>query len=97
MPYTCGTSQIAPRLTYKLEIFGHFGCFLCAAVITCTDPGAPSNGRRQGTDFSIGGEVFYQCDFGYILEGDVRRQCEQDGEWSGDLPACESKLRNNDL
>ena len=61
------------------------------AVVSCANPGSPANGRRQGNDFSFGKRVTYVCNRGYVLEGDERRTCGKDGEWTGDLPSCESK------
>ena len=35
----------------------------------------------------------YSCNVGYELIGDVLRQCQGDGEWSGEEPTCQSKGR----
>ena len=60
------------------------------AVVTCGDPGTPSNGQRQLSGQNFGTEVTYTCDEGYELEGSRRRTCEARGEWSGELPQCKS-------
>ena len=63
------------------------------AVVTCGDPGTPSNGQRELSDQNFGTEVVYTCDEGYELEGSQRRICQASGEWSGQLPQCRSKCR----
>ena len=77
----------------------HLACFVLRAssttppaVVTCGDPGTPSNGQRQLSGQNFGTEVTYTCDEGYELEGSQRRTCEARGEWSGELPQCKSKL-----
>ena len=61
------------------------------AVVTCGDPGTPSNGQRQLSDQNFGTEVNYTCSEGHELEGSQRRTCQARGEWSGQLPQCKSK------
>ena len=38
----------------------------------------------------------YSCNVGYELIGDVLRQCQGDGEWSGEEPTCQSKEDDTD-
>ena len=35
----------------------------------------------------------YTCDEGYILNGVTQRICDEDTQWSEDVPLCQSKLR----
>eukprot|EP00117_Sycon_ciliatum_P031397 scpid3721/ scgid0121/ Sushi, von Willebrand factor type A, EGF and pentraxin domain-containing protein 1; CCP module-containing protein 22; Polydom; Selectin-like osteoblast-derived protein; Serologically defined breast cancer antigen NY-BR-38 len=57
-------------------------------LVTCRDPGMPTNGQRSGGDFGVGRIVQYRCDAGYNLEGPPVRVCQADGQWSGSLPTC---------
>ena len=66
-------------------------CRFWFTVISCSNPGVPANGRREGDDFSFGSRVTYSCEVGFVLDGDRARLCGQDGKWIGDLPACQSK------
>ena len=36
--------------------------------------------------------VRYSCDVGYELLGSQERTCQSSGEWSGQLPTCQSEL-----
>ena len=42
--------------------------------------------------FYPGEEVTYSCQPGYVLTGSEGRQCQEDGSWSGVLPACKENL-----
>lgn len=63
-------------------------------VITCGDPGIPANGLRFGDDITVGQNVTFVCQPGYVMtEGDstVTRTCTNNGTWSGTMPACRGK------
>eukprot|EP00117_Sycon_ciliatum_P036248 scpid11835/ scgid3889/ Sushi, von Willebrand factor type A, EGF and pentraxin domain-containing protein 1 len=57
-------------------------------VITCGDPGTPSNGIRNGDVFTYNAEVSYSCVPGYSLDGTRSRTCLATGMWSRSLPTC---------
>uniref|UniRef100_A0A8D3CAD4 CUB and Sushi multiple domains 3a n=1 Tax=Scophthalmus maximus TaxID=52904 RepID=A0A8D3CAD4_SCOMX len=60
-------------------------------MITCGDPGIPANGLRFGDDITVGQNVTFVCQPGYVMtEGDstVTRTCTNNGTWSGTMPAC---------
>lgn len=59
-------------------------------VISCGDPGVPGSGFRNGDGFTIGQNVTYSCQPGYVMEnGSVAtRTCTHNGTWSGVLPTC---------
>ena len=54
----------------------------------CGDPGAPQNGRVDVSSTSIGSTAQYVCTEGYTLRGLKSRLCQQNGDWSGDVPEC---------
>ena len=67
-------------------------------VVTCPDP-TPANGTgrvlyktqeppNDGT-FYENTLLFFQCDKGYTLKGNVLSYCFEDGQWSPTPPICE--------
>ncbi|XP_050987326.1 CUB and sushi domain-containing protein 3 isoform X1 [Labeo rohita] len=61
-------------------------------LISCGEPGVPANGLRFGEDFTIGQNVTYSCQPGYVMENGsfVIRTCTHNGTWSGTLPTCQA-------
>ena len=60
-------------------------------VVSCGDPGTPTNGVRYGDTFTYQSRVVLECDPQYRLVGDLIRTCQVDGAWSGTQPTCERK------
>ena len=55
----------------------------------------PTNGRLDITPSTTAPGGFmarYFCDAGHNREGDVTRECQEDGSWTGSDPTCERKL-----
>ena len=75
----------------KLSNFMIFLSFFFFVAVSCSNPGTPANGHRQGDDFSYGSQVTYSCDDRFVLDGDMRRSCQQNGVWTGRQPSCLSK------
>lgn len=57
-------------------------------MISCGDPGIPVNGFRLGENFTFRSIVHFRCNDSYELSGNERRECRQDGRWSGFTPRC---------
>uniref|UniRef100_A0A672ZAZ8 CUB and Sushi multiple domains 3a n=1 Tax=Sphaeramia orbicularis TaxID=375764 RepID=A0A672ZAZ8_9TELE len=55
---------------------------------SCGDPGIPSHGSREQTDFRIRSKVYFSCSEGYDLIGSAERMCFPNGTWSGTQPFC---------
>ena len=66
--------------------------FFVWPVIDCEDPGTPSNGIRNGSVFTFGGTIRYECSEGYQLSGSSNRTCQATGKWSGDQAVCKGKI-----
>ena len=52
------------------------------------DVGTVKYGTRQGSGFSYGNSVSFNCNSGYALVGTAQRLCQQSGVWSGEQPRC---------
>ena len=63
-------------------------------AVNCGDPGTPSHGSREPDPVltELSHVVRYSCDEGYELLGSLGRTCQVNGEWSGELPTCQSEL-----
>ncbi|TRY64581.1 hypothetical protein DNTS_003136, partial [Danionella cerebrum] len=61
----------------------------------CPDPGEPENGKRIGTDYSIGATVHFICDGDHVLQGSKSITCQRVAEvfaaWSDHRPVCRVK------
>ncbi|KAG7229418.1 hypothetical protein INR49_012809, partial [Caranx melampygus] len=61
-------------------------------MITCGDPGIPANGLRFSDDITVGQNVTFACQPGYVMIGGdsaVTRTCTNNGTWSGTMPVCQ--------
>ena len=52
----------------------------------------PGNGVVTINGRTFGSTATYQCNEGFNLIGDMQRMCQNNGEWSGNEPICESQL-----
>ena len=58
----------------------------------CEDLPNITNGQVVLTGRFVNAIATYSCNPGYILEGNKRRVCQRNGQWSGSVPSCRSKL-----
>uniref|UniRef100_A0A7N8X6D6 Complement factor B-like n=1 Tax=Mastacembelus armatus TaxID=205130 RepID=A0A7N8X6D6_9TELE len=58
---------------------------------TCPDPGVPAGASREGNIFGIDDTVKYQCGSSLFLVGSNERVCQENGQWTGQEPACYCK------
>ncbi|NXB58859.1 CSMD3 protein, partial [Struthidea cinerea] len=67
----------------------------------CPDPGEPENGKRIGSDFSLGATVQFSCDEDYVLQGSKSITCQRIVEvfaaWSDHRPVCKVKTCGSNL
>ena len=59
---------------------------------TCSDPGAPQNSRRIGSDFRHGKTIKFLCLHGFTLRGVSSITCNG-GRWSSENPVCSGNQR----
>ncbi|XP_013858624.1 complement factor B [Austrofundulus limnaeus] len=54
----------------------------------CADPGIPPGASRTGNLFGIDDKVHYRCTGNLFLVGSKERTCQENGQWTGQEPAC---------
>lgn len=55
---------------------------------SCGDPGTPLYGIREGDSFSNGGILRFECQFGFELIGEKTISCQDNNQWSANIPIC---------
>ncbi|KAM4028719.1 CUB and sushi domain-containing protein 3 isoform 7-T7 [Anomaloglossus baeobatrachus] len=67
----------------------------------CPDPGEPENGKRIGSNFSLGATVLFSCDEDYVLQGEKKITCQRIADvfaaWSDHRPVCKVKTCGSNL
>ena len=77
-------------ITYNYKE-SRWNCVFPAAVSCGPAPKAPENGHQSGSGTTFGSRVTYTCNQGYYLQGDNRRTCMANGQWSGVTTRCTRK------
>lgn len=87
----------APRRSHSLVVNGHRlvtrGAGSTITIPSCADPGAPENGVKRGTRYTVGSELVFACKERFLLIGSEALQCRYGGErnehrWNTSLPQC---------
>lgn len=65
--------------------------FVTTAGDVCADPGIPAGASRTGNMFGVDDTVKYSCNGGLFLVGSSERVCQENGQWTGNEPACYCK------
>uniref|UniRef100_A0AAX7TAX1 CUB and Sushi multiple domains 3a n=1 Tax=Astatotilapia calliptera TaxID=8154 RepID=A0AAX7TAX1_ASTCA len=92
--YSClGGRQLKGESSRTCQLNGMWSAPMpfCSGDTTgsCGDPGIPSHGSREQTDFRIRSKVYFSCSEGYELIGSSERMmCTQNGTWNGNMPLC---------
>uniref|UniRef100_A0AAY4CUY3 CUB and Sushi multiple domains 3a n=1 Tax=Denticeps clupeoides TaxID=299321 RepID=A0AAY4CUY3_9TELE len=55
---------------------------------SCGDPGTPLYGIREGDGFSNGDVLRFECQFGFELIGEKMITCQDNNQWSANVPMC---------
>ena len=66
-------------------------------VVSCGSLSSPTNGSVTITEVTFGALANFTCDEGFNLIGSSSRQCQANGNWSGNDTSCESMLKNSDF
>lgn len=61
---------------------------------SCGDPGTPLYGIREGENFSNGGILRFECQFGFELIGERTISCQDNNQWSANIPICICEYEN---
>ena len=59
-----------------------------SAAVLCPVLGDIANGAVTVTSRTVGSRATYTCNDGYRLQGDRQRECQRNGQWSGQEPVC---------
>lgn len=46
---------------------------------------------------TLGSKAMYTCNIGFMLEGDMTRICQSNGQWSGEAPTCECEYAGSHI
>uniref|UniRef100_A0A8C9TQI4 CUB and Sushi multiple domains 3 n=1 Tax=Scleropages formosus TaxID=113540 RepID=A0A8C9TQI4_SCLFO len=89
--YSCtGGRELKGQASRTCQLNGHWSAPMpyCSGDSsgTCGDPGTPSHGTREDSDFKIRSKVRFSCNIGYTLYGSAERMCFANGTWSGRQP-----------
>uniref|UniRef100_A0A8C6YAA3 CUB and Sushi multiple domains 3 n=1 Tax=Naja naja TaxID=35670 RepID=A0A8C6YAA3_NAJNA len=55
---------------------------------SCGDPGTPLYGIREGDGFSNHDVLRFECQFGFELIGEKTIVCQENNQWSANIPIC---------
>ncbi|KAM8966399.1 CUB and sushi domain-containing protein 3 [Pelodytes ibericus] len=93
--YSCmGRRTLLGHSTRTCQLNGQWSGSLphCSgdAVGSCGDPGIPSHGSREGTEFRTRSTMRYSCETGYIIHGSEERTCLSNATWTGRQPECKA-------
>ncbi|KAM8929375.1 inactive serine protease PAMR1 isoform 3-T3 [Lycaon pictus] len=95
-----GTCLLDKTGSYKCACLAGYTGQHCENLLeesNCSDPGGPVNGYKKitggpglinGRHAKIGTIVTFFCNNSYVLSGNEKRTCQQNGEWSGKQPIC---------
>ncbi|XP_045583570.2 sushi, von Willebrand factor type A, EGF and pentraxin domain-containing protein 1 isoform X3 [Procambarus clarkii] len=58
------------------------------AIVNCTKPRGPSNGKVRLSGLFFGSYANVVCDPGYTLDGENKLMCDATGKWDKEMPYC---------
>ena len=56
--------------------------------VKCPRVQAPTNGIMRGNSFTFRNTLEFECNLGYLLQGDSVIECLNTAKWSGNKPTC---------
>ena len=69
-----------------LDAYG--SCFWAPAGVKCPDVQAPKFGIMKGDSFAFPDTLEFECQSGYVRQGDAMLECLHTARWSGKPPFC---------
>uniref|UniRef100_X2BCX6 Sushi domain-containing protein n=1 Tax=Capitella teleta TaxID=283909 RepID=X2BCX6_CAPTE len=64
-------------------------------IVLCPVPQTPPNGAVSSQGRSYQSVIYFSCKLGYAIQGNSRRTCQVNTQWSGSQPTCNREWRNN--
>ncbi len=62
------------------------------SAITCDLPQAPQHATRHGNAITVGAQIYFVCESGYILQGNSHLMCQLDRSWNHNVPSCTGRF-----
>ncbi|XP_064386127.1 sushi, von Willebrand factor type A, EGF and pentraxin domain-containing protein 1-like isoform X2 [Halichondria panicea] len=89
--YTCNRGHnLTGDATRTCEATGMWSGSVACNLINCGDLTGPDNGLVTIRIGNFGSNASYTCETGYMLNGDMTRMCQDNGDWSGSAPTCDT-------
>ena len=61
------------------------------SVVECENLTSLENGRVEVVSNEVNGSAVFTCDEGFFLNGSSSVECQENGEWSEQLPTCQGE------
>eukprot|EP00118_Oscarella_pearsei_P007913 m.39771 g.39771 ORF g.39771 m.39771 type:complete len:394 (+) comp32811_c0_seq1:114-1295(+) len=75
-------------LLFILNLYPVFTAETCPGSTGCDSLPNPAEGARTGDNTCTGNTISFQCNDGFLLHGSSKRQCQENGQWSGMNVTC---------
>lgn len=85
---TLSTIAVQESCTYDARNLNYFLYFTEIEKESCGDPGTPLYGIREGDGFSNRDVLRFECQFGFELIGEKSIVCQENNQWSANIPIC---------
>jgi Notch-like protein len=86
--HNAGTCAPLSADTFECSCPAGYSGPTCDTVTMCPNLSAPANGNLSVSTYLPGGSAQYECDTGFVLNGNATRTCGGNGQWSGSTPTC---------
>ena len=60
-------------------------------MVECENLTSLENGRVEVLSNEVNGSAVFTCDEGFFLNGSSSVECQENGEWSEQLPTCQGE------
>ena len=82
--------QLEGNYSIVCTAMGSWSSFIPSCYpLDCGELDEIENGKREGSNYTYGYSVQYECDIGYMLTGSNVLQCTENGTWNASVPVCE--------
>ena len=89
---TCQRKLHVTNPCASIQSLAHLCCSFSIIAVRCRRLNNPSDGSVSLSGTTVGSTATYSCNDGFRLQGESKRRCQNNGEWSGRAPTCQRKL-----